>query len=155
MEPNTRIHIRLHSYYRNVIEPNDLPEDDNVTIERWAPARLLWIKVIIRAAYDYALWKDEKDIRKKKWAQDAENWLFKSSELLNGLESICYLLDIDVEAIRYKAKTLTKDQVKKMEFLERHGKDKFLRRFGELEEPRLALLGVLTSDSDNDNGNHK
>lgn len=91
--------------------------------ERYIPYRLLWAKVIIRAAYDYALWKDSKELRLKKYAQDAEKWLFESSSLELGFESICFKFDFPIEKIRERARNLTKDDVKKLEFRERNGPD--------------------------------
>ena len=90
--------------------------------ERYIPYRLLWAKVIIRAAYDYALWKESKELRLKKFAQDAEHWLFESSNLTFSFESICFAYDFPIERIRQKARALTKDDVKKLEFRERHGR---------------------------------
>jgi len=91
--------------------------------ERYVPYRLLWAKVIIRAAYDYALWKDSKELRLRKYAQDAERWLFESSSLELGFESICFKFDFPIDKIRERARKLTKDDVKKLEFRERHGRD--------------------------------
>lgn len=107
--------------------------------ERYVPYRLLWVKVIIRAAYDYALWKESKDLRLKKYAQDAEKWLFDPSELVNSFENICYLFDLDIDEIRRYARALTREEVKKLEFRERQGKD-----------PLLAALGSQRSAQDGD-----
>lgn len=98
--------------------------------ERYVPYRLLWVKVIIRAAYDYALWKDSKDLRLRKYAHDAEKWLFEPSTLANSFESICYSFDLDMDGIRRYARALTRDEVKKLEFKERQGRDPLLMAFG-------------------------
>lgn len=90
--------------------------------ERYVPYRVLWAKVIIRAAYDYALWRDSKDLRLKKFAQDAERWIFESSDLELSFESICFAFDFPVERIRQRTRAMTKDDVKKLEFRERHGR---------------------------------
>lgn len=91
--------------------------------ERYVPYKVLWAKVIIRAAYDYALWKDSRDIRLHKCAKEAEQWLFESSSLELGFENICFAFDFPVERIRYRTRALTRDDVKKLEFLERHTKN--------------------------------
>lgn len=91
--------------------------------ERYTPYKVLWAKVIIRAAYDYALWKDSRDIRLRKCAQEAEQWLFEPSSLELGFENICFAFDFPVERIRYRTRSLTRDDVKKLEFLERHTKN--------------------------------
>lgn len=90
--------------------------------ERYVPYRVLWAKVIIRAAYDYALWKDSKDLRLRKFAQDAERWLFESSDIELSFENICFAFDFPVERIRAKTRALTKADVKKLEFRERQGR---------------------------------
>jgi len=91
--------------------------------DRYAPYRLLWVKVIIRAAYDFALWKDAKNINHRKFAEDARKWLFEPSELDFGLSSICEVWGFPIEKIRHYARNLTKEDVKKLEFKERQGRD--------------------------------
>jgi len=91
--------------------------------DRYAPYRLLWVKVIIRAAYDYALWKDSKDLRHRKFAEDARKWLFETSDLENSLAHLCELWGLPLEKIRRFARNLTKEDVKKLEFKERQGRD--------------------------------
>lgn len=91
--------------------------------DRYAPYRLLWVKVIIRAAYDYALWKDSKDLRHRKFAEDARKWLFEPSDLENSLEHLCELWGLPLGKIRHFASNLTKEDVKKLEFKERQGRD--------------------------------
>lgn len=98
------------------------PEAPGFNPERYVPYRVLWAKVIIRAAYDYALWKDSRDLRLRKFAQDAERWLFESSNLELSFENICFAFDFPVERIRRKTRALTKQDVKKLEFRERHGR---------------------------------
>lgn len=97
--------------------------------ERYIPYKILWAKVIIRAAYDYALWKDAKDFRLKKYAQEAEQWIFESSSLELGFENICFAFDFPVERIRARTRALTKDDVKKLEFRERHGRGDVIGEF--------------------------
>lgn len=98
--------------------------------------RLLWIKVILRAAYDWVLYRNSKNSINRKIAKDAHSWLFEVAktkrkfiingeiealriELFNSLENICGFLDLDVDSVRKFAKTLTRDDIKKQEFLER------------------------------------
>lgn len=99
-----------------------VPASTSYNAERYVPIRVLWAKVIIRAAYDYALWKDSKDMRLRKFAQDAERWLFESSDLELSFENICFAFDFPLEKIRLKTRGLTKQDVKKLEFRERHGR---------------------------------
>lgn len=91
--------------------------------ERYVPYRVLWAKVIVRAIFDYALWKESKELRLRKCAQDAERWLFYDSALVNGFERICEILQLDKNTIRGYARKFTRDQVRKLEFKEREGRD--------------------------------
>lgn len=95
--------------------------------------RLLWIKAIIRAAFDYALYKNHRDLKLRKFALDAERWLFEPSRLVNSLENICQSLDINIDLVRTFSRRVTREQVKKMEFLERAGS----------RDPAKAFLAVL------------
>lgn len=101
--------------------------------ERYAPVRLLWIKAIIRAAFDYALYRDHRDLKLRKFAIDAERWLFEPSLLINSLENICQSLDINIDLVRIFSRRVTREQVKKMEFLERAGS----------RDPSKVYLAVL------------
>lgn len=98
------------------------PTSISYNAERYLPYRVLWAKVIIRATYDYALWKDSPDLRLRKYAQDAERWIFESSDLELSFENICFAFDFPAEKIRQKTRTLTKNDVKKLEFRERQGR---------------------------------
>lgn len=89
--------------------------------KRYAPYRMLWIRVYIRAAWDFALYRDSDDLRLQKLAEDAEKWLFKPSKLPNSFENICSHLDLPIDKLRAYARRMTKDDVRKMEYLERDG----------------------------------
>lgn len=99
-----------------------VPAANSYNPERYVPYKVLWAKVIIRASYDYALWKDSKDLRLKKFAQDAERWLFEPSDVELSFENICSSFDFPIERIRQRTREMTKDDVKKLEFRERHGR---------------------------------
>jgi hypothetical protein len=112
----------------------------HVLPESFTPYRVLWLKVVIRAAYDYALWKNSTDIRLRKFAQDAAKWLFESSTLPNSFDNICFFFRLPKKELRVWAKELTREQVKKFEFLERTGKDPIT----------LALYGPTSETPDGD-----
>lgn len=103
-----------------------IPASTTYNAERYLPYRILWAKVIIRATYDYALWKDSKDMRLRNFAKDAERWLFESSDLELSFENICAQYDFPIEKIRQKTRALTKQDVKKLEFRERQGRSEIL-----------------------------
>ena len=86
---------------------------------RYAGVRALWMKVIIRAVFDWVTYRDSTKLDKMKYAESSYNWLFKKSFLFNSFENVCKLLDIDPEKVRHNASRMTKDDVAKIEHLER------------------------------------
>lgn len=100
--------------------------DPSLYHERYSPVRMLWLRVIVRAAWDLAMYKDSTKIKEQKLAQDAERWLFEPSSLINGLENICRTLGVSIESARRFAREMTKDKVRKMDLCERQGKDPVL-----------------------------
>lgn len=89
------------------------------THERYAGVRALWIKVIIRAVFDWVSYRDSPRLMQKKLAESAALWLFQPSELFNGFENVCYYLDVDPSLVRRWARTMSREQVAKIEHLER------------------------------------
>jgi len=96
-----------------------IPDVEVRAHDRYLWVRLLWGKVIIRAMFDYVLWRDSKDIKLKRCSMEAEKWLFEPSLLHNSLVNICEFISADVEKIRRYARSMTKGDVKKMEHIER------------------------------------
>lgn len=92
----------------------DVLEDD-----RYSGVRSLWLKVIIRAMFDLASYRDSPRLSHKKLAENAYNWLFETNKLFNSFETICSQLKIDAKVIRERAALMTKDDVAKIEFKER------------------------------------
>lgn len=89
------------------------------SVERYAGSQALWMKVIQRAAYDYASYKDDPDLKKRKEADSAYKWMFEPSYLFNSFETGCKFLGVPPEPIRVWAKKLTKQEVRKMEHVDR------------------------------------
>lgn len=110
---------------------------------KYSPYAVLWLRVITRAAFDFALWKDSSDFRTKKCAIDAERWLFQESAIWHSFDNICDIFHFPKEKLREWARSLTRDQVRKMEFREREGKDPF-----EPETPVLSLPEQTDTDGD-------
>ena len=104
-------------------------------LDRNIPYRLLWIKVIMRATYDYVLWKDSSKFGLRKCALEAERWLFGPSTLVNSFENICYLFDLSPDKFREYARTLTPDDVRKLEYVDRQGRAP--QALPEAESPRV------------------
>lgn len=91
----------------------------NRTVERYAGHKALWMRVIIRAAFDLASYKNDPRIGLRKYADNAQKWLFDKSFLFNSFENVCSMLNLPPEPIRNWACSLTKEEVQKMEHLER------------------------------------
>lgn len=115
-----------------------IPASNAYSPERYVPIRVLWAKVIIRASYDYALWKDSKDLRLKKYAQEAERWMFEPSVHELSFENICFAFDFPTEKIRTRTRALTKNDVKKLEFRERHSRSDILAAAAVVPEEPLG-----------------
>lgn len=98
--------------------------------DRYSGFRALWAKVIIRAILDWVNYRDSTKLQQMKMAEQAYTWLFKPSELFNGFENVCKMLDIDPDYVREQAKKVTKDDVAKIEHIDR------------VEHPSLEMLGA-------------
>ena len=90
--------------------------------DRYAGVRALWAKVIIRAVFDWVTYRDSLKLQQRKLADNAEAWLFQPNELFNGFENVCKFLDVCPNMIRARARTMTKENVFKIEHRERDGK---------------------------------
>lgn len=90
--------------------------------KRYHGFKALWVRVIIRAAFDLASYKDDKRLVKRKEADSAYKWLFSKSLLFNSFENVCAMVGWPPDQIREWASTLTKEEVQKMEHMERSNK---------------------------------
>lgn len=91
----------------------------NRSTERYAGHKALWMRVIIRAAFDLASYKEDERLALRKYADEAKRWLFDKSFLLNSFENVCQMLNLPPDPIRDWATSLTKEEVQKMEHMER------------------------------------
>lgn len=108
---------------------------------RYAGTRALWMKVIIRAVFDWVTYRDNTKVDKKKYAESAYEWLFKKNLLFNSFENICKNLDLDPERIRAQTLKMTKDDVAKIEHMERDyevEEEKPVLKPSRMAYPRLA-----------------
>lgn len=108
----------------------------NRTVERYSGHKALWLRVIIRAAFDLASYRNDPRLAYKKQADNAQKWLFDQNYLFNSFENVCTLLGLPPGPIRHWACSLTKEEVQKMEHLERGSPFKML------EEARLISSGM-------------
>lgn len=104
--------------------------------KRYAGVRALWMKVIVRAVFDWVTYRDHSKLEKRKHAESAHSWLFDKSLLFNSFDNVCKYLDIDPERIRSRAKMMTKEDVAKIEHMERDYED-------DTEDPPPPQEGVL------------
>lgn len=91
------------------------------TQDRYAGVRALWLKVIIRAIFDWVCYRESTKIEKRKIAENAHAWLYDPSKLFNSFENICAFLEISPDLVRERAKNMTAEQITKIEHLEREG----------------------------------
>lgn len=89
------------------------------TDDRYSGSKVLWMRVIIRAAFDLASYKNDNRLALRKYADNAHKWLFEKSHLFNSFENICAMLGLNAVPIRNWAASLTKEEVMKMEHLDR------------------------------------
>lgn len=95
------------------------PESTYQSEDRYVGTRALWLKVIIRAVFDWVSYRESTDLQKLKLAESARNWLFEKSELFNGFENVCFQIDLAPEKVRTWARSISKEQVAKIEHLDR------------------------------------
>lgn len=115
----------------------------NRTVERYSGHKALWLRVIIRAAFDLASYRNDSRLVYRKHADNAQKWLFERNYLFNSFESVCALLNIPPDPIRHWACTLTKEDVQKMEHLERGSPSNVLNEaLGALEATDLLSSGT-------------
>ena len=89
------------------------------TTELDAPVKILWARVILRAIYDYVILKDAKKLKDKRDFACVKKWLFEPSDLNNSFENLCRILGWPTDLLRNKILTMTREDVKKLEFRER------------------------------------
>jgi hypothetical protein len=113
--------------------------------ERFEGYKLIWYKVILRAIYDYVLYKDSKNTSLRRLADGASRWLYepdvktvsivfnnrsieREETPFNSFTNICHVLGLDTEGIRQTAKRLTRKDIRKIEFFQR---SKYKKRINE------------------------
>lgn len=87
--------------------------------------RVLMLEVLRRAAYDWVLYRNSRRLDQKTIAYDAYVWLFEEDEYhpwriareeegttIMSLESICDIMDFDIETVRDHVRRLTPDKIK-------------------------------------------
>jgi len=119
-----------------------MPDSMQRSVDRYVGYRALWMKVIIRAAFDWVSYRDSLKLEHRKIAEYAFVWLFQPSELFNSFENVCHLVDLPPEKIRAWARHLTKEHVAKIEHLERDSATPLV-----LAEAERRLIGEMFEDA--------
>lgn len=88
--------------------------------DRYAGIRAMWIKVVIRAIFDWIGGRDHKKLEKRKEAEQAYNWIFKPSIMFNSFDNACRYVDLDPGEVRKRILSMSKEDVAKIEYLERY-----------------------------------
>jgi hypothetical protein len=80
----------------------------------------LWAAVIRRSAVDWKLYTDHPDPKKRQYAIQARKWLFDNEEedYLGSFNSVCEILGVSPELVRYKTKCLTEEQARRLRGME-------------------------------------
>jgi hypothetical protein len=86
--------------------------------KRYGAYAVLWLRVYIRAVFDFVQYRRSKSIRKRREYECAKRWLFDND---GGFDIVCSAFELPLERLRTKAMTMTKRDVKKLEHLERDG----------------------------------
>lgn len=98
-----------------VFQPRSQPqvEDKNTVVnQQGRGAKGLLAAIVRRAIYDWVLYRESIDNRKRKRAEDAYHWLFE--EPLDGITSfpyICAILDFDIHVCRNYIRKFTINQI--------------------------------------------
>jgi len=87
--------------------------------DRYAGVRMLWIKVIIRAIYDWITYRDSTKFHFRKLAESAEIWMFQENHTFNSFDNICTYINLEPSKVRSRIKSMSKEDAKKIEFLDR------------------------------------
>ena len=97
----------------------ELEDQDGPNNDRYEGVRILLMKVIVRAMFDLASYRDHPNPEKRKEAESARKWLFEPSDYENSFTNVCSMLGLNPRKIRERASTMTKADVAKIEFKDR------------------------------------
>lgn len=114
------------------------------SVDRYVGYRALWMKVVIRAAFDWVSYRDSLKMEHRKEAERAYRWLFEKNELFNSFENVCHLVDLPPDKLRKWVMALTKEHVAKIEHLERES----LSPIGLLEAEKHLIEDLIEDDED-------
>jgi hypothetical protein len=117
--------MRMNSSIEELINLYNEQVEQKKYLSEFEAERLLWFKVILRAIYDFVLYKNSKTPSLKRYGERASKWLFKNytkNPPFQSFQNICQELDLSTEAIRRLAEKLPRSKIIKIEFLGRNKK---------------------------------
>ena len=83
---------------------------------------LLWAAVLRRAAYDIALYKNDRRLKFRRWGDEAYRWMFADdTENLNSFLNLCYFLNQNPTQFRQNTLKLKKTDVHKYDMVDPYG----------------------------------
>jgi len=85
--------------------------------------RLLLAAIIRRAAYDIALYRGDKTLRRRRLWRNAYQWMFDdAADHFTSFRSLCTLLDQDPAVIRRRTLKLSRADVRKYDMVDPYGR---------------------------------
>lgn len=85
--------------------------------------KLLLAAIIRRSAFDIALYKGAAKLSKRRLWEESYRWMFSDREdYFTSFLSLCTVLDQDPETIRRKTLQLRREDVKKYDMVDAHGR---------------------------------
>jgi len=97
--------------------------------EFYDPVRVLWAQVLKRALFDYVILKKSTKLKDKRDFASAEQWLFSPHV---GLIDACRVFGWPLQRLRERALSMTRSDIRKMEFRERDQPPPYLSESTEL-----------------------
>lgn len=105
----------------NMSYKDGVTSDSEYLSKKYGSYRTLWIRVYIRAVFDFVQYRDVIDVKLRRHAEDAHRWLFEPAEGFNSFEHICEVFDLPLATLRSFACKITKEDVKRMEHIDGDG----------------------------------
>jgi hypothetical protein len=85
--------------------------------------KLLLAAIIRRSAFDIALYKDAKKLANRRIGESAYRWMFSDrDDYYTSFLSLCAILDQDPGVIRRKTLKLRREDIRKFDMVDTHGR---------------------------------
>jgi hypothetical protein len=85
--------------------------------------KLLLAAIIRRSAFDIALYRGAKKLNKRRLWEESYRWMFSDrDDYFTSFVSLCTVLDQDPATIRRKTMKLKREDVRKFDMVDAHGR---------------------------------